>query len=275
MERKQKAGHNLRIGQIFSNFSAVLTVLGWLGLTASSVGAYFRRSWLLALVAIISAAVLGLLYVFKRNHRRIISGIMSLFAPNHPYRILSWDMEYEYKSRDEMFFRVDYTVKAMQTGVDHIRVRYNWSGETDSNPIHPEIVTGQGYETSKLEFDGKEYGYSYYKLFSRVVFNKKDEPFKLGVRIGPLKAGEQKVSHHLLTSISMATDELIMRVRLPEGLEPFNVRGIEFLHATDDFHWHIENREVERLENKDWRIEWRVLHPIYGGKYIIKWSLPD
>lgn len=277
-KNRKKVMHNLRIGQIFGVLSSVLSILSWFGISLSVIITIIRRSWswVWGLLCIVSILVLLLLFVLRRYNSRIISWSTNLFAPNLPYQLLSWEIDYKYISLDEMYFYATYTVKAMQTGVDHIHVRYNWSGESDNNPISPQPVTKAGFETDKLEFDGKEYGYSNYKLYSKDKFNKNDSPFKLGVSIGPLKVGTSMISHHLLTSISMATDSLTMKVHFPSNLEPRNIRCSEYLHSTDFFHWHSYEKEPIRKEDKKgWSINWIIPYPVYGGKYLIKWDCDD
>lgn len=188
-----------------------------------------------------------------------------------PYRLLTWDAVYEYHSMTEMYFRSEYNVKAMQTGVDHIRIRFNWSGESGDAPIVPMAIQGSDYQSERLEDDGSEYGYRYYKLFSHTPYNKSDNPFKMGVEIPSMKADDQKLSHHLLVSVSMLTEQLKMYVSFPENIYPENIEFFEYIHATDDHHWHTETLEPKKVDGK-WVIERTIPDPIYGGKYKIHWN---
>lgn len=264
--------HNLRIGKVFGVFSGIASVFSWLGISVAVLWGFLCKTWLWLIPVAILAIVLFFLWFCKHNHKRIIGWIQGLLAPNLPYRLTRWEIEYEYKSMNEMRYHADYEVQAMQTGVDHIRVRYNWSGETEDNPIYPVPVTEHGYQTGDLRSDGKEYGYNYYKVMSKTQFNKEDGPFKLGVRIAPLKVGKRPVSHHLLASISMATDVLVMRVLLPPNIRPTRIECFEYLHATDDYHWHKYEWKAEQGEDGKYEIEWEISRPIYGGKYVIKWE---
>lgn len=269
--RKDGKTHNLRVGKLFEIIANAGSLLGWCGIPLSVCLAYFRKSWLLVVPGILILILVLFLRYCRNNHRKIISWIMTLFAPNAPYRLLAWDAVYEYRSMTEMCFRVEYEVKAMQTGVDHIRVRFNWSGESGSDPIEPRALQGPGFQSERLEDDGREYGYRYYKLFNHTPHNRTDSPFKMGVEIPSMKADVQKLSHHLLVSVSMLTEQLSMRVVFPENIIPEDIEFFEYIHATDDYHWNTKTLQPQRLNGK-WVIEKTIPEPIYGGKYKIQWT---
>lgn len=271
MRKKDSKTHNLRVGKIFEITANAGSLLGWCGIPLSVLLAYFRKSWLLVIPgALLLIFVLFLRYC-RNNHRKIISWIMTLFAPNAPYRLLTWDAVYEYRSMSEMCFRSVYEVKAMQTGVDHIRIRFNWSGESANNPIVPQVLQEPGFQSKHLEDDGSEYGYHYYKLFSHTFHNRSDDPFKLGIKIPSMKVDNQSLSHHLLVSVSMLTEQLKMRVVFPENIIPEDIEFFEYIHATDDYHWYTRTLKPRNADGK-WIIEQSIPDPIYGGKYMIRWK---
>ncbi len=276
--KKAQNGAGLHVGQIFNHTYGIVTIVGWLGISASTLFSFFLKSWHLLIPAGVLLLLLSLLRFCKTHNRRIIAWVMDLLSPNFSYRLSLWEVNYEYKSMSEMRYETKYVVHALRTGVDHIRIRFNWSGSPDATP---RPVKRQGYHTKKLEFDGMEYGYKYYNVFSWSAFNKSDGPVTLGVVSDPLIVTDpEALSHHLLTSMTMPSDRLTMRVTLPYEISPENVEFFEFLHATDDFHFHWHKYDEEHPYSQDkmveltdgkWVITWDIPHPIYGGKYLIKW----
>ena len=84
----------------------------------------------------------------------------------------------------------------------------------------------------------------------------------------------------MLTNINVETDVLILKVILPNVISFQNVEYLEYLHATDDFHWH---RYVADTKNSPVTIEsstnsnkttitWEIKKPVFGGKYVIRWE---
>ena len=271
--RKSMGEYQLSIGKIMTIVTNIVSILSWLGIPASIFMVYISQSKWWALLIVICVCVVTTIRIARANARYVVAFIMNLIAPSTPYKLKEWRVNYEYLSSEDMCFWAEYTVKAKQIGVNHIHVRYNWSGESKDHRVKPEPIKGSSFDTNRIEYVGKEYGYSYYKIFSDREHNKRDKPFKLGARIRMHKEKDQEISHHLLTSISMVTDVLIMRVILPPDIYPEQIRKVEFAHSSDFFHWHSEeNVQAERDEKTNkWIIEWRV-KPIYGGKYIIDWK---
>lgn len=272
MAKKPSREYHLYGGKIFGLIADVLSILSWIGIPLSVFLSILQQSWAWIIPSLLLVIILVLLALCRKYSRSIVHWVLGLFALNLPYRFLSRTSEYEYISSDRMQFRTTYEVKALQTGVDYIRARFNWSGETDINAVQPKPVLEEENKiyTARLEPDGREYGYSYYKVFSPSRHNKGDAPFHLGT-CSDLKVGDRPVSHHLLTSISATTDVLHMRVILPEHLSPHNIEFFEYLHATDEHHWHRYEGEAKR-HGKKWVITWDIEQPIYGGKYLITWT---
>ncbi len=270
--KNQKDSQKLQIGKTVGLISNILSVLSWCGIPFSLVIGILQKSFLWVLPIVFFIVTLVLIRLCKIYNVQIIGWILGLFAPKLRYSFSSWDIYYEYKKRKEMEFRAFYTVKPLQTDVDHVRIRYNWSAETKENPIWPVAIVDPENQvfTSRLVEDGKEYGYNYYKVFSNSSYNKGDSDFKLGVRID--MKGADEPSPHLLTSIGVRTSKLHMQVSFPQEMQPKNVEFFEYLHATDDYHWHKYEGKAE-LKAQKWTITWDINRPIYGGKYLIRWML--
>ncbi len=279
----QKQKHNLKVGSVINNIGTGITLLGFFGISATSVYNFINNSWESHWwwVAVAIAATVGfsiVRYFGKRFSRSIVVYILNLFAKMLSYKLKKWEIIYEYLSETEMQFEAHFDVVALQTGVDHIRVRYNWSGATESNPIKPEPITDTGYQTTHLEPDGTEFGYSFFKVFSNTKINTGDKPIKLGVRIAGLKENGKKASPHLLTNINVPTEQLVMKVLLPSNIYPEDIEFLEYIHATDDYHWHkyIQGDEhdlvkVNTIKDNKKEIVWSIVRPIIGGKYVIRW----
>lgn len=282
MRRTQN--HNLKIGSVINNISAGVTFLGFFGISAASIYNFVTNSWktnwlwvVIVLVAMVIAYII--IHLSKKHYKLIVVYILNLFAKKLSYKLKKWEIIYEYLSETDMQFEAHFDVIALQTGVDHIRVRYNWSGATESNPIKPEPIIDEGYQTSRLEADGTEFGYSFFKVFSNTKINVGDMPIKLGVRIRDLKETEKKASPHLLTNINVPTDKLIMTVILPANIFPEGIEFLEYIHATDDYHWHryVQGDDynlvnVSTIANNKKKITWEIVRPITGGKYVIRWQ---
>lgn len=282
MKRTQK--HNLKIGSIINNISAGVTFLGFFGISAASIYNFITNSWktnwwwmAIVVVTMVVASVIN--HLSKKHYRLIVVYILNLFAKNLSYKLQKWEIIHEYLSETDMQFEAHFDVIALQTGVDHIRVRYNWSGATESNPIMPEPIIDAGYQTTRLDADGTEFGYSFFKVFSNTKINVGDKPIKLGVRMRNLKETEKKASPHLLTNINVPTEELVMKILLPSNIYPEAIEFLEYIHATDDYHWHryVQGDDynlvnVNITANNKKEIIWVITRPIIGGKYVIRWQ---
>lgn len=273
----------LRIGQIATIIDFIIGILGFFGISATVIINFIKNSWSVTwwwvLLAVAATVVAYVTVNYVTNHsRNIIVRILNLFAPKLPYSLKMWETTYEYLSENTMQFEALFQVAPQQTGVDHIRARYNWSAATEDNPIHLHPIKTQGYQTSEIVPDGCEFGYSFYKIYSRTSINKGDPPIKLGVKIPNLVEKEKKASPHLLTNINVLTEKLVMTVILPSSIHPEDIEFLEYIHATDDHHWHRYVAETHPalvtftpLSNNRKKITWPIAHPIIGGKYIIRW----
>lgn len=282
-KRKQKHEHSLNIGYAVDRCGSIVGILGFGGISASAIYNFITKSWksgwwtVLLLVGVLTC-VFWALHFARKHYRKFAVWVLNLFAKKLPYSLKRWEIKYEYLTPTEMQYEALFQVKALQTGVDHIRVRYNWSGATEQNPIFPEPIVGGSFHTKRIESDGSEFGYNFYKVFSNAVINEEDEPILLGVRIRNLIEKGKKASPHLLTNVNVITDLLVMTVLLPSDILPENIEFLEYIHATDDCHWHRyvegDNHDIVKVEttpeNKK-KILWEVKDPIIGGKYIIRW----
>lgn len=274
--KKEKKERSLIIGKVFDCVSIVLDIISFLGFTASALLTYFKRNWMFAIFAFIFILIFAIIILCRKNNHKIISFIMNLFSPNNGYKLKEWKTVYEYLDENSMRFHVEYEVVPLQSNVNFINVRYNWSGESETDPVIPKPLKDNGFDTKELKEIGKEYGYKCYKLYSNNAYNKGDKPFKLGVKMDLSKKPEDSISHHLLTSISMKTENLRMIIRFPYSLHPTNIRKLEYLHSSDYVHWTSDNSHKAELdENNKWVIKWDVENPIYGGKYVIKWDIDN
>lgn len=268
--------NTMEIERLLSIVSNILTIISWLGITSISVVFVFfqHNFWLIVPFAVL-ILLLIVLYIFRKQHDNLIKWFLKLFAYNTQYYFEEWTARYEFKSEYKMSFYTSYVVRALQSGVDHIKVRFNWTGSTDTNPITPTPICDSDFHSMRLEWYQKEYGYNYYKLFSRNKINKNDKPIKLGVKIENLDDKYKKASPHLLTSISVVTKKLNMIVVLPTTIYPERIRCLEYLHSTDDVHWHDlsdQHTLVRDSESKHWILSWTVNKPVFGGKYIMSWE---
>lgn len=263
------------IGAIFGICSNWASILSYLGLPIAFILAICKKYIWAIVLAVIAFSMLIVIHACMKHRDSIIKFVLRLFAPNSTYCFSKWEVIYEYIATDEMKLHTRYTVKALQTGVDHIRVRFNWSGATETNPIHPIPSLNSGCTTQRIEFAGDEYGYKNYNLYNRTAFNKGDPDVKLGVDIENMKTtGQKEVSHHLLTSVSVVTDTLHMKVILPKSIYPANVVAHEYLHATDNNHWRDRSADCQPIRQDDgtWVISWNIDKPVFGGKYIVYWD---
>lgn len=266
------------VGTAFGWIGNAASILSYIGIPVSIILAFCKQFRWAIFTFTVAIVVLLLIHVVHRKRDSIIKLVFRWFAPNSQYCYAVWESTYEYISMKEMAFRSRYVVKALQTGVDHIRIRLNWSGATEANKIHPEIEKGAECSTKSIEYVGDEFGYKFYDVYSQKPLNKGDEPVKLGININGMTATEEKkVSHHLLTNVSVITDTLHMKVILPKNIYPKNIVAHEYLHATDDYHWRDHSSELSRPQRQDdgkWVISWSISKPVYGGKYLITWE-PD
>lgn len=271
--KTKKEQSMLAAGKTISIVADVITVFSWLGLTFSSLLTFVRANCWYMIPAGVFITILICVFLCKKNQISVIKYIMNMFAYNMKYSFEEWTAEYEYHTDTQMSFRTTYLVKAIQAGIDHVRVRFNWSGATDDNPIKPEPITADGYFSKELELFEREYGYNHYKLRSKKPVNKDDEPIKLGVKLENLEDVAKIASPHLLTSISVITRKLNMIVILPYHIYPKNIRCLEYLHATDDCHWHdLSNECCLELKNDKWYVSITVDKPVFGGKYVLRWE---
>lgn len=264
------------VGKVFSAVSDVLTILSYLGLTLSVIAGIIKKSLICVIPFVISIIILIIICFCKKNNTAIIKYILKIFAYNMQYTFDEWTTEYEYHTIDKMSFSTSYLVRAQQTGVDNIRVKFNWSGATDLNPINPQPICKGDFQSNRIELFAREYGYNHYKLYSKHSINKGDTPIKMGVKLSNLVDTERKASSHILTSISVDTKKLTMIAIFPTTMPIKNIRCLEYLHSTDDFHWHnlSDEHKIELSGSKQYLI-WSVDKPVYGGKYIMSWEFAD
>lgn len=263
------------IGDAFSFISNFASILSFLGISTAALMFYLKKYILALGIAVCAFCVWGVFKICFKFRDSIIKRVLRWFAPNSTYSFSKWETEYEYKSLECMSFRTRYSVKAMQAGVNHIRVRFNWSGASESNPIIPKPAMSDGCTTKEIKPAGEEYGYKYFDVFNQTSFNKGDPEVLLGVDIEDMKTDDpQKVSHHLLTSVNVVTDVLTMVIIFPKNIYPENIVAHEYLHATDDNHWreHTTACKLNRNAEGKWVISWSVKNPVFGGKYIIHWK---
>lgn len=260
---------NIRAGEGFSWVANIVGILSWIGIGGSSVWAVLSANLWILFVTLGLAILVFILHVVQNKARSITSRIMRLFAPDMPYSYENWEIEYEYISEDNLRYQAIYDVKAQQVGVDYIVVRYYWTGEDEDNVIVPEVIQDEGFETSRIEYIGVEYGYKYYAVYSRRKHNT-GETFRLGVRINNMKVGKRTPVPHLVTTISAPTKCLIMRIIFPNCISPHDALEKEYVHSSDYYHWKSKKLKTEHTGFKS-LLESRIGDPIYGGKYCIEW----
>ena len=276
MEKKKNSF--TAIGAIFNFLSGLSSILSYIGVPIALIFLFFKQYTGLIIVVVTIAFLLFISFYPRKNSDKIIKKILRLFAPSATYSFSSWKATYEYHSNELMSFHTRYNVKALQTGVECIRVRFTWSGASEKNPIHPKPCKTEGCTTKSIEYEGDEFGYKFYKVYNKTRFNKGDPEVKLGIDIDNMKVTKDKpVSNHLATNINVITDELTMRVLLPSNLKPTNIRALEYLHSTDHNHWKDLSDESKCKSLDDgtgrWEIALTVSEPVYGGKYFICWDL--
>ena len=87
-----------------------------------------------------------------------------------------------------------------------------------------------------------------------------------------MRDAKHKASPHLASGIYEETDEIVLRVIFPMEINITNIRKLEFIHYTDEEHFHCINENTPEIRNGKKVIEYPVKSPIYGGKYIIDWE---
>ena len=284
MKLFDKSDQRLRISNVISWISNAFTILSFFGISAGTISLICSLDigiqWYTLILISISLLLLPFLRrISDRFSSIVVAKVYSLFSKEMPYSLAEWDITYQYKTTTAMYFKALFTVKALQTGVDYIRVRYNWSGANGLNEKMLTPITSDGYSTDRIIYDGKEFGYTFYKIYSRTSINRDDVPLKLGLEIKDMQDPEKKASPHLLTNINVKTDLLKMHVILPHdiAINPNDVEFLEYVHATDDHHWHrytessCKSVAINKLPDNGTQIEWIITHPIIGGKYVIKW----
>lgn len=273
MRRKEKSF--TFIGDVFSVISNWASVLSFAGVSAAALMTCLKQYFWASCIGTLAVLLFVFFRICFKCRDKIIKSVLRWFAPNSSYSYEEWNAEYEYKSLTCMSFRTRYKVKALQSGVKNIRVRFNWSGASESSPIIPKPFCADGYTTKEVKYAGEEYGYTYYDVINQTSFNKGDTPVMLGVDIEDMKTNDpQKISHHLLTSVNVVTDQLNMTILFPQNICPKNIVAHEYLHATDDNHWRERSSECSRVFRDDnkWEVTWKVKDPVYGGKYIVHWN---
>lgn len=265
------SGGGFFAGKVFTTLANVVSILSWIGLGGTVFYAVLSKIWVWLVLCLVPIAFIFIIAYAKKHKSQIMSRFMRWLAPAMPYMINNWNVVYEYVNSTQMRFEATYLVKALQVGVDYIIVRYNWSGENADNKIIPKVISDRdGFESSRLEFVGTEYGYSYYKLYSLRTHNKGDV-FKLGVQIEDMNVKGKDPSPHLLTSVIAVTEMLSMSVVFPANIYPNKVVCMEYINSTDFYYWQSKRIEAKRNEDK-WIISHNQKNPIYGGKYVIEWE---
>ena len=267
--------HNTKIGTIFGFIINSITVLSFLGVTFATVVSFITKNWWWMLLILAIPAFIFLIMTIRKTSVALVKFIIRLFSINNKYKFNEFKATYEYVTPCTMKYRSEYLVKAKQSGVDNIRLRLNWSGSCSSEPLHPKPM----YKARTITETEDEFGYTTYKLEIPSI-NANDKPIKAGVKLDSLTVDKVEPKKHLKVGISVVTDNLVMKVIFPRNLEPINVEFLEYLHFTDDNHWHRivdvkETKPVYRANRKQYVLTWSIKKPVFGGKYIIKWDFKN
>ncbi len=253
------------ISDIISLIIFLISVLsGSLYIAFKSIEALFF-SIFFAILLIIS------FFFRKRIAKCIMIYLMNLTAPDKRCRITSKKVIYEYKSMTEMCFSNEFFVKPLYDGLTSFPDKYKWTGPYTPKP-KPLI------SNHKIDLIDIKYGYQRYCInLGAKSYNKSDRPIRTGIKLESLKDPDRQASPHLATGIYDCTENLTLEVWFPMDVNVTNIRKLEYIHFTDEEHYHCTEENSPEICNelKKKVIRYSIKRPIYGGKYLIDWEFCD
>lgn len=256
--------------QFISVVSDILSIVAFF-LTFASASSYFlfKSVWLLCA----SIVLLGLLVVTvlkrKKISKKLMVYFMNLTAPDKLCEIVTKNIVYEYVSLTEMRFKNEIYVKPLHDGLDSFADKYRWTG---SDPVAAEPLV----PTHRIERMNSINGFERYKIiFGDKCYNKHDGPVKTGIQIGDMTDTNQTACPFLSTGVYDKTKKMTLQVCFPLGLNPTNIRKLEYIHYTDEEHYRCINENSPEIIDGKKIIKWEIKKPIFGGKYVIDWEFCD
>lgn len=257
---------------------AQATVQFWGPLVAGGIAYFCRVPWY-AVIGIIAAALLLIVFLFQKQRQALMVRIHGLLqrAVSPAQFWEHWDKvaEYTYLDRETLTFQVNYSVKFLSGSHKRIPDKCKWTaGEIDDISA---VSNGQKIVLiPESEKDDIQAQLSYQDFFIEFpkVYTKRDPPLSTGYCCKNLHDPERKAKTCLVIGIYRKTNQLTMRVRFAASLKNIvHIRKLKYADYLDDEPYECIPGELEWDEDRQFRfVEFTIEHPIQGGKYAIDWE---
>lgn len=196
------------------------------------------------------------------------------------YSLKSKTIIYRYETPNKLSMEKRYRPIVEEGSFNGVADNFWWTGSHgDLEPTCP--VSGQKYVGEISRFGPARYKIEF---TGRREYHKGDTVPEMIVRFDDIDDSDHAAQLHLSTGVYEKTDLLILRVEFPRELIVNSIRLLTYIHYTDPFYYSAEDATLQCCNscvscNANSRnhcyVEWRISHPIYGGKYMIEWVLPD
>lgn len=255
--------------KIISVILGILDILSSLITIIPFIYAINSKQFIAYLIVVSLLVISVCLFSFRKKiSMNILKKIMNLTCPYKMYKLKKKESIYEYETREQMRHEKIFEVQVLHDGFDGVNDKFKWTGDDHLMPCPK-------YDTQEIEPLGIQSGMQLYKIKfkNNRRYNKSDKVEPLGMVIENITDPEQKSSTHLSSGVFEVTDQLVLHLIFGANLKPKNIRKLEYLHYSDDCHFHCERGEATYNEETGKReIIWTIDKPFFGGKYMIDWD---
>lgn len=275
----------------WGTFGNAVTVGGFLVSLAAGVVSYvwkasLRDSVITAITTLVVFLLLLLAYrrvlrAWLRRHRhdleaRFLAFVNGLLYPKKDYECRNKVVEYTYLDRENLTFQVNYDVKFTSGSHREITDRLKWSaGQVDKiSSVVPgqKIVMLKDEEKDDILFQLGHQDF-HIRLSKEQRYTKHDGPVPTGYRCDGLHDPEHKAMSCLVIGIHQKLNHLTLRVRFNKSLKVSNIRKLKYARYPDSEPYDSEPGTPKMDEAQEFQcVEFKIKHPIPGGKYAIDWE---
>lgn len=196
-------------------------------------------------------------------HTRLWSSVESQLG----YRWISATYTYQIDATDprQHCQKTDITIKALRDGVRTFSNQYRWSGSGEE--LVPQVVSSGHYFAGEIE---RSLAWRRYDVRLEPHL-RRGERTTVSV-LQQLYDSDERFELFLAKSVHQPTEQLVLRVELPMKLVPNRVWTVEQFSAGPGAQV-IKQTELEaRVENTLATMEWRVVRPVQGRAYQLRWN---
>ena len=231
---------------------------------------------------VVFVVLIGACFIFKKQRKRISIVLLEWYryirAPKREKTIKNKVIEYTYKDLETMSLKVTYLVKFNNGSHNSIEEKMNWT----AGPVNDISASVSSQAIRLIPADEKNdiqtfLGYQYFEIKFSKTYTSEDRYIPTGFIMNELKDRDHRAKSCLISGVYDKTDGLLFRLRFASNLSVSNIRKLKYIDYLDEEPY--ENVAGELLvdpNDRDYNIvEFKIPHPIFGGKYAIDWDFAE